>query len=78
MSSSVACSMVDVIMGGTSGYSSYWSMSAGPEVAHFPVMTTGGPADDSTWLEISDFEYDYITVRQNIASMNVGEHMRCL
>ncbi|KAJ5889103.1 hypothetical protein N7504_009913 [Penicillium tannophilum] len=59
MSSSVACSMVDVIMGG-------------PEVAHFPVMTTGGPADDSTWLEISDFEYDYVVVRQNIASMNVG------
>ncbi|KAJ5720969.1 uncharacterized protein N7483_008903 [Penicillium malachiteum] len=47
-------------------------MSAGTETASFPIMTTGGPTDDSTWLEISDFEYDYVTVSQEISSLNVG------
>ncbi|KAJ5920754.1 hypothetical protein N7466_009080 [Penicillium verhagenii] len=61
---SVSCSSIDVINGGTYDYSSYWSMSAGAEVASFPVMTIGGPTDDSTWL--------YVIVRQNIASVNVG------
>lgn len=50
METSVACATLDVIKGGTYGYSSYWSMSAGPNIASFPTMTTGGPADDSTWL----------------------------
>ncbi|KAJ6028419.1 hypothetical protein N7540_003995 [Penicillium herquei] len=72
MTASVVCNSLDVIQGGTSDYSSYWTMSAGTEAASFPIMITGGPTDDGSWLEISDFEYDYVTVRQDISSLDVG------
>lgn len=38
-----ACTGTDVIQGGSSAYTSFWSTSAGPTLKTFSVVDTGGP-----------------------------------
>ncbi|KAJ5634356.1 hypothetical protein N7528_002198 [Penicillium herquei] len=77
MAASSVCTSLDVIQGGTSDYSSYWAMSAGTETASFPIMTTGGPTDDSTWLVDVGGEYE-ISLAWSLSSNTSSYEASCL